>query len=170
MDYFRDRYNEVLINKYSAQFKEALEKDEYTPVTARNDEEYRTVIAEFPVYKRAMEQVDSFSDNFKFSSIQEQFPRKFPFSHFVPKVYGQAKAFVADCIQFMEELKLAQSEVSDTVRRYSNALFARWSDELKKFLADKKLSLIQVGFYNYFNLLLSVDPNHNQHGLSRTLL
>lgn len=47
----------MLINKYSAQFKVALEKDEYTPVMVRDEQEYHRVIAEFPVYKRAMEQV-----------------------------------------------------------------------------------------------------------------
>ena len=64
----------------------------------------------------------------------------------MPHVYSlQAKAFIADCIRFMEDLQHSQSEVSDTVRRYCNALFARWSDELKLFLnGHQKRSLVQV--------------------------
>jgi hypothetical protein len=80
----------------------------------------------------------------KYIISQESFPRKFPFSSFVPRVYGQANAFITDCVHFMEDLQLAQSEVSDTVRRYTNLLFARWSEELKHFVAGKKPSLIQV--------------------------
>jgi exocyst complex component 6 len=146
----------VLIKKYSSQFKEALEKDEYSPITVKNEEEYREVVAEFPVYKRGMEQVNHLNffklwyQNFRTSKKsnhffpQEPFPRKFPFSRFIPKVYGQAKAFIGDCVHFMQELQLTQSEVSDTIRRNSNLLFAKWSDELREFISARKPSLIQV--------------------------
>ncbi|KAL7074692.1 hypothetical protein ACQ4LE_005557 [Meloidogyne hapla] len=128
---FRDKYSEILIEKFAIKFKETLERDECMPIEAKNEEEYRQVVSEFPIYRRGLE--------------QEDFPRKFPFSRFVPQVYSlQAKAFIADCIRFMEDLLLSQSEVSDTVRRYCNALFARWSDELKLFIGCQKRSLVQL--------------------------
>jgi len=50
----------------------------------------------------------------------------------------------------MEDLQLSQSEVGDTVRRYCNVLFARWSDELKMFIGCQKRSLVQVNFKRNF--------------------
>jgi hypothetical protein len=47
----------VLLKKYAVEFKEAMEKDDYSPITVTNDEEYRAVVSKFPVYKRGMEQV-----------------------------------------------------------------------------------------------------------------
>ncbi|CAK5127180.1 unnamed protein product [Meloidogyne enterolobii] len=128
---FRDKYSEILIEKYASKFKETLESDDCTPIETKNEEEYRQVISEFPIYRRGID--------------HEAFPRKFPFSRFVPQVYSlQAKAFITDCVRFMEDLQLSQSEVGDTVRRYCNVLFARWSDELKMFIGCQKRSLVQL--------------------------
>uniref|UniRef100_A0A914KIZ6 Exocyst complex component n=3 Tax=Meloidogyne incognita group TaxID=654580 RepID=A0A914KIZ6_MELIC len=128
---FRDKYSEILIEKYTIKFKETLETDDCTPIETKNEEEYRQVISEFPIYRRGID--------------HEAFPRKFPFSRFVPLVYSlQAKAFITDCVRFMEDLQLSQSEVGDTVRRYCNVLFARWSDELKMFIGCQKRSLVQL--------------------------
>lgn len=127
---FRDRYNEILIEEYCLKFKETLEKDEYTPISVKDIDEYQDVINRFPVYKRGMD--------------HEPFPRKFAFSRFVPNVYDQAKNFIKSCINFMEELQLSQSEVSDTCRRYANILMTRWSEELKQFVSGRKLTLVQL--------------------------
>ncbi|KAL3089211.1 hypothetical protein niasHT_021155 [Heterodera trifolii] len=128
---FRDKYNQILIEEYSEQFENALENDDYTPIQVKDEREYRKVVEEFPVNKRSVDQEDAF-------------PRKFPFSRFVPKVYCQAKEFVANCVRFMEDLQLSHSEVSDTVRRYANILLAKWSNALRKFVSSRKRSLIQL--------------------------
>uniref|UniRef100_A0A915DVH9 Exocyst complex subunit Sec15 C-terminal domain-containing protein n=1 Tax=Ditylenchus dipsaci TaxID=166011 RepID=A0A915DVH9_9BILA len=99
---FRDQYNEILMREYCAQFETALQSDNYTPITVYNDKEYRAVIEEFP-YKRPLD--------------KEEYPRKFPFSQFVPTVFTQAKGYLLGCLRFMENLELSQSEVNDTVRR-----------------------------------------------------
>lgn len=38
--------------------------------------------------------------------FQQPFPKKFPFSEFVPKVYSQIKEFIYACLKFSEDLHL----------------------------------------------------------------
>lgn len=38
--------------------------------------------------------------------LQQPFPKKFPFSEFVPKVYSQIKEFIYACLKFSEDLHL----------------------------------------------------------------
>ncbi|KJH51420.1 hypothetical protein DICVIV_02434 [Dictyocaulus viviparus] len=54
---FRDQYNEILMSEYCAQFERDLEKDNYTPIIVENEEQFRSVIKEFPFYKRSIEQL-----------------------------------------------------------------------------------------------------------------
>lgn len=127
---FRDQYNEILMREYCAQFERDLESDNYTPITAKDEEAFRAVVTQFPFYRRGMD--------------QEPYPRVFPFSKFVPAVYCQAKNYLVGCLKFMEHLQLSPTEVDDTVRRYANVLLARWSGSLKSFVANKKRTLIQL--------------------------
>ncbi|KAL3981604.1 Exocyst complex subunit Sec15-like family protein [Acanthocheilonema viteae] len=127
---FRDQYNEILMREYCAQFERDLESDNYTPITAKDEEAFKAVVTQFPFYRRGMD--------------QEPYPRIFPFSKFVPAVYSQAKNYLVGCLKFMEHLQLSPTEVDDTVRRYANVLLARWSGSLKSFVANKKRTLIQL--------------------------
>ncbi|VDM64919.1 unnamed protein product [Angiostrongylus costaricensis] len=54
---FRDQYNEILMSEYCSQFERDLEKDNYAPVIAENEKEFRSIIKEFPFYKRSIEQI-----------------------------------------------------------------------------------------------------------------
>ncbi|MFH4980881.1 hypothetical protein AB6A40_007590 [Gnathostoma spinigerum] len=127
---FRDQYNEILMREYCAQFERDLENDNYAPIVAKNEQEFKAVVSQFPFYKRGMD--------------QEPYPRTFPFSKFVPAVYFQSKNFLVGCLKFMEYLQLPHSEVDDTVRRYANVLLARWSGSLKTFVASKQRTLVQL--------------------------
>ncbi|VDD94048.1 unnamed protein product [Enterobius vermicularis] len=127
---FRDQYNEILMREYCAQFERELENDNYTPITVENEQEFKAVIKQFPFYKRGLD--------------QEPFPRVFPFSRFVSKIHGLAKNYLVGCLKFMENLQLSHSEIGDTVRRYANVLLARWSGSLKRFVASKNRTLIQL--------------------------
>ncbi|TKR80499.1 hypothetical protein L596_014566 [Steinernema carpocapsae] len=127
---FRDGYSEILMNEYCAQFNNDLKTDNYTPITVSNEKEFKDVITQFPFYKRGMD--------------MEEFPRKFPFSKFVPEVYSQAKSYLVGCWQFMEHLQLPQSEIEDTVRQYANKLLDRWARMLSDFVSSKNRSLAQL--------------------------
>ena len=54
---FRDKYSEILIEKYAIKFNETLESDDCTPIETKNEEEYRQVISEFPIYRRGIDHV-----------------------------------------------------------------------------------------------------------------
>ncbi|CAI5453981.1 unnamed protein product [Caenorhabditis angaria] len=126
---FRDQYNEILVKEYCAQFERDLERDNYTPISVNSEEEFRTVIKQFPFYKRSME--------------QEGFPRRFAFSKFVISAYTQSKQYLIGCLKFMDNLQLNNSAVDDTVRRCANVLLGRWAGILKSFV-HKRISLIQL--------------------------
>uniref|UniRef100_A0A0N5ALF3 Exocyst complex component n=1 Tax=Syphacia muris TaxID=451379 RepID=A0A0N5ALF3_9BILA len=127
---FRDQYNEILMREYCAQFERELENDNYTPITVENEQGFKSIIKQFPFYKRGLD--------------QEPFPRVFPFSKFVPKIYSLAKNYLVGCLKFMEYLQLTHSEIGDTVRRYANVLLARWSGSLKSFVTSKNRTLVQL--------------------------
>lgn len=55
----RDQYNEILMREYCAQFERDLENDNYTPITAKDEKEFRAVVSQFPFYKRGMDQVSN---------------------------------------------------------------------------------------------------------------
>ncbi|KAI6244188.1 Exocyst complex component [Aphelenchoides fujianensis] len=116
---FRDQYNEILMREYCAQFDVALQNDNYTPLIVNNEEEYRAVLQDFPHHKRGHENVGRTLALF------------FPFSAFVPKVFGQAKNYLKGCLGFMHNLQLSQSEVEDT-------------GSLKAFVTGKDRSMIQL--------------------------
>ncbi|PAV62595.1 hypothetical protein WR25_26425 isoform B [Diploscapter pachys] len=126
---FRDGYNEILMSEYCAQFEDDLAKDNYTPITVENEEQFRAVLKQFPFYSRSME--------------TKPYPRTFPFSRFVISVYQQSKNYLSGCLKFMEHLQLTHSEIDDTVRKYANVLLERWSGSLKEFVKRKR-SLVQL--------------------------
>lgn len=123
----RDRYNEILMKRWSIVFKNILESDNYHPIQVNSIEEYNQVLSEFPYVETEYLSVDE----------KSQFPRKFPFSSFVPKVYSQVKQFILSCIQFSQDINSSQREVEDMVRKSTNTLLTRTlgtclSNQIKK--------------------------------------
>ena len=49
----------------------------------------------------------------------------------------------------MDDLKLSQTEIEDTVRRYANVLLTRWAHSLKDFVTDGRRSLVQVRRFQF---------------------
>lgn len=136
------------MREYCAQFENALKIDNYTPITVRNEAEYKAIIEEFPFFKRSLERVYFFLQmSISLTTFfQEGYPRKFPFSQFVPTVYTQAKGYLLSCLRFMENLQLSQSDVHETVGENANMLLTHWTGSLRAFLSSKKRSLVQVCF------------------------
>jgi hypothetical protein len=54
--------------------------------------EYDSVVGLFPFHDQALERMP--------------FPKKFPFSPLVPKVYQEVKEFIYACLKFSEDLNL----------------------------------------------------------------
>lgn len=53
------------------------------------------------------------------------FPKTFPFSAMVPKVYKEVKDFILCCVKFSEDLNLSPTEIDETVRKSTNILLTR---------------------------------------------
>ncbi|CAJ0949319.1 unnamed protein product [Ranitomeya imitator] len=85
----RDQYGEILLKKWAAVFRSILDADNYSPIPVNDESAYKKIISQFP-----------------FQDPDNSFPKKFPFSEFVPKIYCQIKEFIYACLKFSEDLHL----------------------------------------------------------------
>ncbi|OPJ78406.1 hypothetical protein AV530_000267 [Patagioenas fasciata monilis] len=88
----QDQYSETLLKKWSGVFRNILDSDNYSPIPVTNEEVYKKIVGQFPFQDAELE--------------KQPFPKKFPFSEFVPKVYSQIKEFIYACLKFSEDLHL----------------------------------------------------------------
>uniref|UniRef100_A0A0A9XMQ2 Exocyst complex component n=1 Tax=Lygus hesperus TaxID=30085 RepID=A0A0A9XMQ2_LYGHE len=107
----RDHYNEVLMQRWVGVFREILDEEHFLPTEAETQEDYDEVLSTFPFQDDDLEAAP--------------FPKKFPFSSMVPKVYQQVKEFIYACLKFSEDLNLSQGEVDDMIRKSTNLLLTR---------------------------------------------
>uniref|UniRef100_A0A8D0JMZ1 Exocyst complex component n=1 Tax=Sus scrofa TaxID=9823 RepID=A0A8D0JMZ1_PIG len=127
----RDQYSETLLKKWSGIFRNILDSDNYSPIPVTSEEMYKKVIGQFP---------------FQDSELEKQpFPKKFPFSEFVPKVYNQIKEFIYACLKFSEDLHLSSTEVDDMIRKSTNLLLTRTlSNSLQNVIKRKNIGLTEL--------------------------
>ncbi len=96
-----------------------------------NETEYETVIHTFPFIDATLE--------------TSEFPRKFPFSLMVPRVYQQVKDFVNASLKYTEELNLSQTEVDDMMRKSTNQLLTiTLSGCLTTLIQKHSIGLLQL--------------------------
>ncbi len=127
----RDHYNEVLLQRWVNEFREILDKSDFLPLEAQNQEEYENVLDRFPFHSEQLE--------------QQPFPKLFPFSRMVPEVYFQAMEFMYACMKFSEELTLSPNEIATMVRKAANLLLTRsFSGCLSSVFKSPSLALMQV--------------------------
>uniref|UniRef100_A0A8C8RZK8 Exocyst complex component n=1 Tax=Pelusios castaneus TaxID=367368 RepID=A0A8C8RZK8_9SAUR len=107
----RDQYSEILLKKWSGVFRNILDSDNYSPIPVANEELYMKIVGQFPFQDTELE--------------KQPFPKKFPFSEFVPKVYNQIKEFIYACLKFSEDLHLSSTEIDDMIRKSTNLLLTR---------------------------------------------
>lgn len=82
------------------------------------------------------------------------FPKRFPFSSMVPRVYRQIRNYIQACLQFSQDLNLADQEIDDTLRRYTNLLLTRTlSGCLSTLIRKPSLSLLQL-------IQISINTNY----------
>jgi len=51
--------------------------------------------------------------------LQEPYPKRFPFSQFVPRIYSEVKEYIYACLQFSEDLNLRYSASRSSFRHYN---------------------------------------------------
>merc|ERR1719383_993597 len=73
----RDHYNEVLMQRWVNRFRDIFDADNYHPIQVNTPVEYENIISSFP---------------FGGSSLSlANYPKQFPFSGMVPRVYTEVK-------------------------------------------------------------------------------
>ncbi|XP_012286847.1 exocyst complex component 6B isoform X3 [Orussus abietinus] len=127
----RVHYNEVLMQHWVQVFRDILDADSFLPIQVSSQEEYDNVLGSFPYHDEELQQAD--------------FPKKFPFSAMVPKVYQQVKEFIYACLKFSEDLNLTQTEIDEMIRKSTNLLLTRtFSGCLTSLFRKPSLALLQV--------------------------
>ncbi|XP_018098454.1 exocyst complex component 6B isoform X2 [Xenopus laevis] len=127
----RDQYSEILLKKWALLFRNILDTDNYSPIPVTDEETYRKLVGQFPFQDSEVE--------------KQQFPKKFPFSEFVPKVYCQIKEFIYACLKFSEDLHLSSTEVDDMIRKSTNLLLTRTlSNCLQNVIKRKNVGLTEL--------------------------
>nr|CAG4643034.1 EOG090X01NK [Ilyocryptus agilis] len=127
----RDHYNEVLMQRWVHVFRDIFDEDNYHPIQVSTTNDYQRVIESFPYRDTALEEAP--------------FPKRFPFSSMVPRVYRQIRNYIQACLQFSQDLNLADHVIDDTLRRYTNLLLTRTlSGCLSTLIRKPSLSLLQL--------------------------
>ncbi|XP_030046825.1 exocyst complex component 6B isoform X5 [Microcaecilia unicolor] len=126
----RDQYSEILLKKWSGVFRNILDSDNYSPIPVTDEEVYKKIVGQFP---------------FQDMELEKSFPKKFPFSEFVPKVYNQIKEFIYACLKFSEDLHLSSTEVDDMIRKSTNLLLTRTLNNcLQSVIKRKNIGLTEL--------------------------
>ncbi|XP_015781570.1 exocyst complex component 6B isoform X1 [Tetranychus urticae] len=135
----RDQYNEILMKQWCSIFRSIFDADDYHPLQVYTPSQYNEIIAEFPFY-----------ENETVSIGESDYPKKFPFSSFVPKVFIQVKRFINACREFSSDLNISATEIEDMVRKSTNLLLTRTLSGCLSVLIKKPglglLQLIQIAF------------------------
>ncbi|KAM9330312.1 exocyst complex component 6B [Gastrophryne carolinensis] len=127
----RDQYSEILLKKWAAVFRSILDADNYSPIPVTDETAYRRILSQFPFQDPELE--------------KQSFPKKFPFSEFVPKIYSQIKEFIYACLKFSEDLHLSSTEVDDMIRKSTNLLLTRTlSNCLQNVIKKKTAGLTEL--------------------------
>lgn len=130
----REQYGEILLKRWNITFRQVLDQDNYSPIPVSSEEEYRLYTSQFPLQDPELEKLP--------------FPKKLPFSEFVPKVYCQLKEFIYACLKYSEDLHLSSTEVDDMIRKSTNLLLTRTLSHCLQYAIKKKnvglAELVQV--------------------------
>uniref|UniRef100_A0A8C2F0D6 Exocyst complex component n=1 Tax=Cyprinus carpio TaxID=7962 RepID=A0A8C2F0D6_CYPCA len=101
-----------------------LDQDNYSPIPVASPEEYQRIAGQFPFQDPELDKIP--------------FPKKLPFSEFVPKVYSQLKEFIYACLKYSEDLHLSSTEIDDMIRKSTNLLLTRTLSHCLQYAIKKK--------------------------------
>uniref|UniRef100_A0A667ZCQ2 Exocyst complex component n=1 Tax=Myripristis murdjan TaxID=586833 RepID=A0A667ZCQ2_9TELE len=120
----REQYGEILLKRWNITFRQVLDQDNYSPIPVASEQEYRHYTSQFPLQDPELDKLP--------------FPKKLPFSEFVPKVYCQIKEFIYACLKYSEDLHLSSTEVDDMIRKSTNLLLTRTLSHCLQYAIKKK--------------------------------
>ncbi|XP_038070937.1 exocyst complex component 6B-like isoform X2 [Patiria miniata] len=127
----KDQYNEILMNTWVQVFSEIFDNDNYTAIIVETEQEYNEITRTIPFSSTELEKLP--------------YPKRLPFSEFVPKVYQQIKEFIYACHKFSQDLHLTQTERDDMIRKSTNILLMRTlSGCLTALIRKHSLGLIEL--------------------------
>ncbi|KAK3094794.1 hypothetical protein FSP39_006322 [Pinctada imbricata] len=127
----RDQYSDILTRQWVDIFNEIFKEDNYTPIYVESQQEYTCIITQFPFQDEELE--------------REHFPKRFPFSEFVPNIYNQVKAYINACLKFSADLHLSHTEIDDMIRKSTNLLLTRTLGGcLSSLIKTPNLTLLQL--------------------------
>ncbi|KAL8624105.1 hypothetical protein ACOMHN_036108 [Nucella lapillus] len=127
----RDRYCEILSEQWVEVFKEIFAEDNYTPICCESHEDYILLVSQFPYEDKEL--------------LDAPFPRRFPFSQFVPSIFSQVKEYINACRKFSADLHLSHTEIDDMIRKSANQLLTRTLGGcLSSLIKRPNLSLLQL--------------------------
>ncbi|XP_029664573.1 exocyst complex component 6B [Formica exsecta] len=127
----RVHYNEVLMKHWVQVFRNILDEDNFLPIQVTTQAEYDQILNLFPYHDKNLQEAE--------------FPKKFPFSDMVPKVYQQVKEFIYACLKFSEDLNFTQTEIDEMICKSTNLLLTRtFSGCLSSLFRKPSLALLQV--------------------------
>uniref|UniRef100_A0A672S9K7 Exocyst complex component n=1 Tax=Sinocyclocheilus grahami TaxID=75366 RepID=A0A672S9K7_SINGR len=101
-----------------------LDQDNYSPIPVASPEEYQRIAGQCPFQDPELDKMP--------------FPKKLPFSEFVPKVYSQLKEFIYACLKYSEDLHLSSTEIDDMIRKSTNLLLTRTLSHCLHYAIKKK--------------------------------
>lgn len=128
----REQFNEMLAKRCSLTFNKIFESDNFSPIVVETQAQFDAVVQQFPVTV-----VDD--------DASAPFPRKFPFSAFVPKVYAEVQKFIVSCLHFCRDTNFNHREVEDMIRKSTNTLLNRTLGTcLSNLIKKQGLGLLQL--------------------------
>eukprot|EP00111_Clytia_hemisphaerica_P023573 TCONS_00069438-protein len=128
----RDQYNEMLAKKWRPTFDNLGKFDDYTPLYITTLDQFTTEVQDFPYDGEKPIPVD-------------EFPKCYPFSSFVPKIYAEVKKFIEASMKFNQNLNISRTETDSSLRKSTNLLLTKTlSESVKRLAADPSLKLAQL--------------------------
>lgn len=127
----KDRYSEILSAQWVEVFNEIFAEDNYTPICCETEEEYTVLVSQFPYQDKGLQ--------------EPTFPKRIPFSQFVPRIFNQVKEYINACLKFSADLHLSHTEIDDMIRKSANQLLMKTLCKcLSSLIKRPNLSLLQL--------------------------
>lgn len=149
----RQLYTDILLRQWANVFLDIFDADNYHPLYIKNQAEFDEYFCDFPFAEMEMFKND-LSNCTESNPKGDAYPKKFPFSSFVPRVYKAVREFIATSLEFAQNLNLSNSDIEDTVRKSTNMLLTRTlSDTLSSLIKKRGLRLLQL-------IQISINTNY----------